>query len=275
MSRKTFAYQPKPFIVNVIQKETPAAAIANIHNADLRGVTAHDLHLNTLKPEYHTREHLKRICDSTPYPILALYYRWAGSPSDEERISAQLTAIEAGAAGADIPAFVYDENPRASLASADPEKYPFVTANPNEVAMAPETIARQKALIGKIHGMGGEVLMSAHVGVELSRVQAVSLALELQSRGADVVKIVTTCATEDHFAEMTGTIAELNRIMEKPFIYFATGRTGRLTRVIGPMLGACLCFCNLEYGERSTPDQPTVDMMFDLLNKYKGYWYNP
>lgn len=272
MTRPTFAYQPKPFLVNVIQKLTPGEAMANIHNAEMHGATSHDLHLHKLKQEYLNEADLRRIFECTVNPVLVLNYRYGNTISDEERIEKQLLAIECGAAGADIPMYSYCEDTHATLKGIDAERYPFVTADPNEVCMDAAVVARQKALIDRIHGMGGEVLMSAHVGVELDREQAVALALEIQSRGADVIKIVTTCQTEDHLAEMIGTIGALDKVMEKPFLYMGTGRIGRLTRIAGPMLGACLCFCNLEYNEWSTPDQPTLDYMFRILKEGQGYW---
>ena len=62
--------------------------------------------------------------------------------------------------------------PRSSLTGC---RAAFAAANPAEISMRPEIIEKQKQTIYEFHEMGSEVLMSAHVQVELSEEQALAL----------------------------------------------------------------------------------------------------
>ena len=57
--------------------------------------------------------------------------------------------------------------------------------------MKPEAIKRQRQVIDEVHRLKGEILMSAHTRVHLSVEQCVSMAKEMESRGADIVKVVS------------------------------------------------------------------------------------
>ena len=106
--RPSFARLPRPFIVSVITEDSPAGAIAAIRNSEYDGAQAFDLHLPKLRAEYRTLEEIRGIVLSSNKPILLIYYRdkaaGSASPSDEERVEAQLLGLQAGASAADLVA---------------------------------------------------------------------------------------------------------------------------------------------------------------------------
>ncbi|MDF2722782.1 MAG: type 3-dehydroquinate dehydratase [Paenibacillus sp.] len=255
--RPSFAKLPQPFIVNVIREKDPESAIASIKNAEYDGAQAHDLHLTALGKQYHNRKDLRRIIASTANPVLTLNYRYTDDVTDEERVAGLLLAIEAGTAGVDIPADFFDPN-YTSYVHAQPD---YTGKQPKELSMDPAVIDKQRKLIETIHAMGAEVLLSSHTRIVMSSEQVVAHALEMQSRGADMVKIVSVCMNEDQLIEAFRSIVALKRVMKVPFQYQCHGEHGKLTRVVGPMLGSMLVFCNQRFAAHTFNEQPLVHAM--------------
>ena len=261
----------RPFVVGVLRGRSADDDIANILNSEADGADAFDLHLHWLPENQRDENTLRRIFSSTQKPTLALFYR-EGTPfnipaaSEEKRIEGLLRALECGAAGVDIQADYFDPDPKASLAGSD---LAFAKRDVAEVTIKPEAVEKQKELIGRIHSMGKEVLLSAHVLTRLSTEEAVSLALEMEKREPDIIKIVSTCADDDydHAIEMLATINELKKRLHTPFVYLGTGRAGRLTRITGAMIGNCLVFANQRYETNSTPTQPLIRSAVTILRE--------
>lgn len=267
----SFVNQKKPFVVGVLREKSMMSNIATILNGEADGADAFDLHINWLPESDRSPENLKRIISSTKLPVLALYYREITPfsnpvPTEEERIAYQLRAVECGAAGVDLQADLFDSDAKASLEGS---KLSFAAANPNEITLKPEAVQKQKELINKIHKMGAEVLLSSHVGVTLTCEQGVELALEMESRGADIIKIVSLCGGDDQLIEILKTINELKKRLHTPFVYLGGGEDGKLTRIIGAMLGNALVFANQRYEENSTLIQPLIRSVKTVLNEVK------
>ncbi len=262
-------HKKSPFIVGVVRNATVGEDIATILNSEVDGADAIDVHLHFLRESERSDENLTRLFKSTDLPILALYYReqtaYNNPPAPEsERLAKLVRAVELGAAGVDIQADTFDPDSKSSLKGSI-----FEAKQPCELSLRPDVIERQKALIDEIHAKGGEVLMSAHVWVKLSREEGVALAKEIESRGADVVKIVSTCGDDDyeHAVEMLATIEELKRVMKKPFVYLGTGKAGRITRIVGATLGNCLVFANQRYESYTTQTQPLISSARTVLKE--------
>ncbi|MDF2724802.1 MAG: type 3-dehydroquinate dehydratase [Paenibacillus sp.] len=254
--RPSFAKLPQPFIVNVLRERDPDSAIATIKNAEYDGAQAHDLHLSILGEQYLNYKDLRRIVASTSKPILALNYRHTPGMSDEERLKPQLVALEAGAAGIDIPANIFDA-PAASGAAQ-----PNVRSGmPQELSTDEAVIAKQIELIDRVHAMGAEVLLSSHTRVVMSTEQVVAHAQQMALRGADIVKIVSVCTSKEELVEAFRSIVALKKTLDVPFQYQCQGEHGKLTRVVGPMLGNMLVFCNQRYIPASITEQPLVTAM--------------
>ena len=69
------------------------------------------------------------------------------------------------------------------------EGYSFASVKPFEVVTDSAIIDKQCELIEWVHGHGAEVLLSCHPMIPMSTDQVVELALFLEKRGADIIKI--------------------------------------------------------------------------------------
>ena len=258
--KKSFVNQKQPFIVGVLRGLSATANIATIKNCEYEGADAFDLHLNWMPEKDRSEESLKRIMNSTKRPVLVLYYQEKTpfndpAPGWEERFDVQMRAIDCGAAGVDIQAHYFDPDPRSSLIGSGRS---FAEANANEISLRPEIIDRQMDLIERVHAKGAEVLLSSHVGVPLTVEQAVDLALEMEKRKPDIVKIVSTCDSELQLAEVLKTIITLRHELKTPFVYLGTGEKGKMSRIMGAALGNCLVFAVSRYDETHAFIQPPV-----------------
>jgi 3-dehydroquinate dehydratase len=260
---KNFAQLPRPLIVGSLRHKTVDSVIDDVKKSEADGAKAFILHIQLLNEEYHNFESFKRIADSTDCPVMAINYRTSGRFDDEHRLNIMREAVRAGFRSVDIPMYIYDSDAKSSLTLCE---LPFADAKPNEVSMRTEVIRKQKELIKEFQSMGAEVLMSAHVGVELSCGQVISLALEIRPRGADIVKIISSCESNAQQAEILRANSELQTALDVPFLYTCGGKYNRLIRFNAPLFGSMLVFGHHEYGELSNTEKPLLQ---DLIKFYE------
>jgi 3-dehydroquinate dehydratase len=103
--------------------------------------------------------------------------------------------------------------------------------------------------------MGAEVLLSCHPGIFMTADQVVELALFLEKRNPDMIKIVTTAANEDELAESIRAMLLLKKEVKTPVAYHASGKAGMLSRIVNPILGGQIAFCVDRYTEASVMEQ--------------------
>ena len=245
-----------PALAGVVREKTAGAAKAEIKNCTYDGAAMIDLHLSCL--EDTSTESLKGIISFSALPILALNYNstydWKNSGfSEEERVASLLRAVEAGAAGIDMQGYTYHLPSKSGFGGED--KYSFTKGNPKEIVTDEAIISRQCELIEKVHAMGAEVLLSCHPGIRMSCEQIVELALFLEKRSPDIIKIVTIAENEDDLAESIKTMLMLKKEIKTPISYHANGKAGMLSRIINPLLGGQIAFCVDRYKEGSTMEQ--------------------
>lgn len=263
MSRTSFAHGPAPMIVGVIRQRTPRAAIAEIKNGEVSGARGFDLHLDALDEEFRDEKSIRSIVESTDRPILALNYKngYDGplTMTEEQRVETLMTAVEAGASAIDIQGYTFC--PEAAEGFLDAEYLPeslrsLAGKNPREVTFNPEVVDRQKRLIETVHEKGAEVLISMHFGVPLSTDELIALARYAHDeKGADIVKMVTPCANERELADVLSATLAMHEQLDFPFSYHGAGKAGKRSRMICPMFGSYLMFCNVRYGEASNFEQ--------------------
>ncbi len=267
MKRPTFANGKSPMIVGVIKEKTPYEVMCKIREAEFAGARGFDLHIPCLDRQYQTVDELRKIMECTDRPILALNYDTANY-TDEERMETLITAVEAGAAAADMQGYTFD---RASQhAFVDDEYIPedmgldfLREVRPKEVALKPEVIAKQKAFIDRIHSMGAEVLASIHFGTVLTKEQLEAVARFARSKGADIVKMVAVCTDKYQVPGAIESTIYLNDKLDFPFSYHMNGLHGIPTRKLCPIFGSKVVFCNVSYGEGSDLEQLHVRGMVD------------
>ena len=141
--------------------------------------------------------------------------------------------------------------------------------SPLELTHHPAAIAKQKALIGRIHELGAKVIMSSHMpSTERSAEEVLEHLREQASRGADILKIVVGMDTEAAMLEGVRTLLLLHRELEKPFVFLGGGRYGRFIRYIGPKLGAAIEFAVHDYLPESGYNQPTIRSFRSVLDHF-------
>ena len=259
-----------PAIAGVVREKTVRAASAEIKNCLHHGAAMIDLHLSCL--DNSDTDTLKSIISSTPLPILALNYNntydWNPANIDEdERVNSLLRAVEAGAAGIDMQGYTYHLPSKNGFTGED--KYSFTKGNPKEIVTDEAIIAKQCALIEKVHSMGAEVLLSCHPGITMKRDQVVDLALFLEKRKPDIIKIVTRAESDDDLIECIHAMLLLKKEIKTPIAYHTSGKPGLLSRIINPLLGGQIAFCVDHYTDSSTMEQLHLGFAADVVDKVK------
>lgn len=230
---KSFNIRPeKTTICTMIGYDNPDITIAEGRYAESEGAHSLLLGIERLRPEFRNKEQFKLIADSFMLPLMGHYYRgdrWSETPADDDaRAAVLLEAAEAGFAMIDVMGDQFDNSP-------------------DERTRNPEAIAKQKDLIAKIHDCGAKVIMSSHPVRYMTKDEVVEQLKDFESRGADVVKIVTTTNTEDEFAETIRTTMALNHELGVPFVYLSSGRFGPAHRIAGLSLGVAISFTLTSY----------------------------
>ena len=260
-----------PALAGVIREKTPTSAIAEIKNCTYDGADMIDLHMSCL--ENTDTDTLKSVISASKLPVLALNYNtkydWSDCGlSEDERMKSFLNAVSAGAAGIDMQGYTFD--PKSKNAFCGEDKYSFTKGNPKEIVTDSGVISKQCELMEKVHSMDAEVLLSCHPGISMSCEQVVELALFLEKRNPDIIKIVTFAADENDLMESFKTMAVLKKEVKTPVSYHANGAAGSLSRIINPILGGHIIFCVDRYNEGSTMEQldlKTVKATIDNLKK--------
>jgi hypothetical protein len=256
--RPSFVRLPQPFIVGLLREKDPDSIIATIKNSEYDGAQAFLLQISKMDSQYVNFNDLRKVFASTTRPVLTLNYRENGYIPDEERVKVLLMSIEAGAAAIDMPADTFDPNPadwngNTHVNLADP--------TPRELSMVPEVIEKQKKLIEQVHTMGAEVLISSHTRKVMNTEQVIAHAKEMESRGADAVKIVNVGRNEDEVLETLKSVVALKRNLKVPFLLQCHGANSKLTRVLGPMFGSMLVLCNQRFTNYTFNEQPPIHAM--------------
>lgn len=185
--------------------------------------------------------------------------------SEEERVESFLTAVKAGAAGIDMQGYTFHKPSKTDFCGED--KYSFTKNNPKEVLTDLDIISKQCELIEKVHSMGAEVLLSCHPGIAMNTNQVVELALFLEKRNPDIIKIVTAATNEDEMLESIKTMLVLKKEIKTPISYHANGALGGLSRILNPALGGQIAFCVDKFTDSSTMEQLDLKTVVDGIKK--------
>ncbi len=260
-----------PALAGVIREKTVLAAIAQIKNCMYDGADMIDLHLSCL--ENRDDNALRCVIAASKIPVLALNYNmhtdWSPCGfTEEERAELFFRAIDCGAAGVDIQGYTFDPASKNGFCGED--KYSFTKNNPKEIVTDASVIDKQCAFIEQVHQKGAEVLLSCHPGIPMRAEQVVDLALFLEQRNPDIIKIVTIAQTDADLMESFKAMNLLKQEVKTKVSYHAGGAAGSLSRIINPLLGGHMIFCVDGYNENSTMEQldlKTVRCIVDNMKK--------
>ena len=270
--RMSFVKVSEPMLASVVRERTVRDACAAIKNSEYSGATGIDLHLSCLDSEFQNVECIKNIVEVSSLPILALHYsqdyEYNNFETDEEsRIELLLKAVEAGVSAIDIQGYTYDLPSKNEFRPKGRNlNYSFAEVNPKEVVVDEKIIDKQCALIDKIHALGAEVLLSTHPGVVMNCDQIVELALFIEKRKPDIIKIVTPCTNEEELIESFKTILMLKKEVKTPVTFHCSGKEGKLSRIINPILGGHMAFCIERYTASSAYEQLNLKTAASVFN---------
>ncbi len=256
-----------PALAGVIREKSAQSAIAEIKNCMYDGADMIDLHMSCLE-----NADIKAIIGASKLPVLALNYNkkydWSDCGlSEDERAKTFLDAVSAGAAGIDMQGYTFDAKSKDAFFGED--KYSFTKGNPKEIVTDGSVIAKQCEFTERIHSMGAEVLLSCHPAIPMNCEQVVELALFLEKRKPDIIKIVTLAENENDLIESFKTMAMLKKEVKTAVSYHANGTSGSLSRIVNPILGGHMVFCVDRYNEGSTMEQLDLKTARTVIDNMK------
>ncbi len=259
-----------PAIAGVIREKSVNAAIAEIKNCTCGGADMIDLHLSCLQST--SDADLRQIISSSKLPVLALNYNakcdWSyAGYSEELRKELFLRAVDCGASGIDMQGYTFDAKSKDGFHGED--VYSFTKGNPKKIVTDPAVIDRQCALIETVHQKGAEVLLSCHPGIPMHAEQVVDLALFLEKRNPDIIKIVTLAQNDADLIESFRAMQLLKKEVKTPVSYHTSGKAGALSRIINPILGSHIIFCVDRYSESSTMEQLDLRSVKAIIDNMK------
>ena len=227
--KPTFLTYEKPTLAVLFKAKTPEEAIDIAHRAISEGAEGFCFQTCQLLPEYHNADNFRKIfAEMGGLPIYVTNYRGGVNENRSDEVIAEglIELANSGATLCDVMGDMFDRQP-------------------GEMTMDPTAIEKQKELIDRLHKAGAEVLMSAHVKEYTPAERVLEIALAQQSRGADIVKIVTHASNVDEELENLRITSLLKKELNVPFLYLSGGEC-RLHRRIGPMLGCCMYLCSMD-----------------------------
>lgn len=251
-------YEKPPLTVS-ISAPTPNEMIYRAKNALYNGADAFLFHLENLNPEFWNEKNFGDIfeqCGTKPVMVVC-YPSNANTRSlaDDELFEIELDAIRAGASCVDIRGDMFDRGAH------------------RELSMKPDVIKKQNKVIEKVHETGAQVIMSCHVLSEyLDTETLIEMGKKIQSRGADIVKIVMNAFSEDQMVEAYTSTYRLHKELEKPVLHLLVGKYSQTHRMLGAALGSCLSFCVDSYDQYQNKVKPQLRAMkaiYDNLHYYR------
>ena len=248
--KPTFLHQNKPLNTCMIQAKTAERAAILIRNAAWDGADAIGLQIEKLeKQDEATIRQLFSLAGKRP--IYFTHYRHSANDgkTDDQLGDELVKFVEWGGTLADVMGDYY-------------------CRTPYELTSDAAAIEKQKALIGRIHAAGGEVLMSSHVLQFRTGEEVLAIAKEHQARGADISKIVTSASTEEEQIEALRTVSLLKKELDIPFLFLCGGNYTNLLRTVGPMLGCAMWLTVAEQDELSTRAQPLCRAIRAIADNY-------
>ncbi len=250
MLKRSFLNRQTCAVSLLYKPDSTAKAVALARSAEADGADGIAIEISHLPEEARTFETFKGIINCVQLPFMFINYRkdiLCGA-DDEKRQVYLLRAADAGADVIDVMGDLYAPAPR-------------------EITFDTAAIAQQKKLIDTIHAKGAYALISSHATGEFIPPEDVLEMMKMQSsRGADILKVVTRVNTEEEFSEAVRTLFLLRKNLDKPFIYLAGGKFGKIIRFMGPKFGVAVEFGVHDYDTEGIYYQPTIRSFRKVLD---------
>lgn len=233
----TFLKKDKPLLMIMLKNTTPEGVMKEIRESLEEGAEAFGLQTENWKRVYHTPEVWKKVFGATEgRPLYVTNYKMLENEefTYEELAEELLTYPEYGATLCDVMGDMFCKHPE-------------------ELTEDEQAVRKQKELIAKLHEKGAEVVMSSHVNKFIPAERVLEIALAQQSRGADVVKIVTHAENMEQQIENLRITQLLKERLNIPYLFLSGGEC-KMHRRLGMRLGCCMSLCVCR--SRAHPDNP-------------------
>lgn len=258
------------WITPLLMSQTEEDLLTEIRACIQQGATAFGFMIERLPKTLRTPEKMQtffREMGDRPIYVTCYLRGDVEQETDDQRAAYLLQALECGATMADVRGDMF--------APCD-----------GEMTFDEDAVAKQKALIEKIHAMGKEALMSSHIEFDPKRTllpcveydkkwdflpyeEVLKIALEHQNRGADITKIVTNADTDEELAENFKTYFRVKEQLDVPLLFLCNGKKCLPHRLAGALIGEPMVFvreASRVAGPKSA--QPSIAVMKELMEKF-------
>lgn len=243
----------KAVLTAMVQAKTPDRIKYLMDKCREEGAEAFGMQFEQLLPEYRNEKVYRELFSyAADLPVYYTNYRHTSNEGKSDEILADelIKFAECGGSFADVMGDYFDRTP-------------------GEFTKDPEAVAKQKALIEKIHEKGSRIIMSSHVLKFISAENVLEIALGHQERGADVCKIVVGAENMAQQMENLRIVTLLKEKLSIPFLFLSSGECHILRR-IGGELGCCMYLCVHEHDEIATPTQPLLRKVKAIRDNMEG-----
>ena len=241
MNNNSFFNNDKATLTVMVQANNPARIKELMDKSVPEGAEAFGIQLEQLEDGYRGKEIYKDLfAYAKDKPLYITNYRTAKNEgkTDEQLAEELLKAADCGADLCDMMGDYFDPQP-------------------GEMTYNETAVKKQKTLIERLHEKGASVLMSSHIFKFTPADKVLKIALEHQSRGADISKIVVGAENREEEIENLKIINMLKEKLDIPFLFLSGGEC-KILRRIGGELGCCMYLCVYEYDSFATPQQPLL-----------------
>ena len=192
--------------------------------------------------------------------------------SERDRIRGMLSGIDAGAAALDMEIDTFDyhgERGKPQFGSKEEGAYARnPRSRPVEITEDRAAIREQEKVIGQVHAVGGEVLMSCHSQLRMRARTAIQLCRTMVDRGADFAKIVMMTFDLKDVIRLLSCVLEMKKREMIPFNLMNQGQGAQIGRLLSAAFGSAWVFCRPENGF-VYHGQPTVREAKEFLKSFK------
>ena len=241
MNKQSFFNSDKATLTVMVQANNPDRIKKLMDKSIPEGAEAFGIQFEQLESRYKTNKIYKELfAYAKDKPLYVTNYRLARNEGKtDEQLAEEL--LELADNGADLCDMMGD----------------YFDKQPGEMTYDETAVKKQKALIEDLHKKGAKVLMSSHILKFTPADKVLKIALEHQSRGADISKIVVGAENREEELENLKIINMLKEKLDIQFLFLSSGEC-RILRRIGGELGCCMYLCVYEYDSFATPVQPLL-----------------
>lgn len=244
----SFLLKTRPTVVGMLRSNTTEDLLKEISLVLKEGADAVGFQIEALLPKERCAENYNRIIAAMEgRPAYVTHYARCNTLdlSDDELMKELFAAAECGATLIDVRCDLFDRRP-------------------DEYSTDHTAIKKQREVISRLHDMGAEVLMSTHLLKYAPCEKVVEIALSQQSRGADIVKIVTDASSDEELCENLKTSVVLKEALDVPSLFLCNGTHCKKHRMLGPVLGSCM-FLAVE-NSNTDLNQPPISKAREMLS---------